>query len=431
MALVLPPEIPLTLLSTTLDSLFHNFQPPTISLMSVPVMATVAAGLRAGLVIDIGWMETVVTGVYEYREVSCHRSVRARKLLGQEMLKMLGNSVQPIPPSEDGITQARDEDACRDIISFEESEEILARMAWCKPAEEQENIEDKKGLAPVKEEDDLETHAENLDVADKLSGIVSIPLTSTKPPTTLRIPFVKLAEPCERALLAGGMRSHEYRNSDDEEMPLHQLVYRTLLLLPVDIRSVCMARIIFTGGGSKLPGLKQRIMDELQFSIDSRGWDPVQGKAVEQLRLNDKLRWNRNKQANLGPTEVTETDLRLQAVSVDDTTIPRHAVHEAGGSRSIEDSIRREAQKGGYPAIHGTLRAVETMGAWSGASLISQLRVPAVSIVEREKWLQNGINGASRPGEVVVSGKQRQSVGVAGLRTGVAESNGWTLGPWG
>ena len=153
-------------------------------------------------------------------------------------------------------------------------------------------------------------------------------------------------------------------------------------------------------------------------------------RRLEQLRLNQKLHWNRNKQANLGPTEVPETELKLQVVTLNDATITKNAAHGAGEPRSIEDTLRREAQKGTYPAIHGTLRAVDSMGAWSGASLISQLRVPAVSIVEREQWLQHGIHGASRLGELGVSGKQRQSVGTAGLRGGLPESNVWTLGPW-
>jgi len=93
MVLALPSALPLPLLSTILDALFSNFQAPTISLMSTPALTAVAAGLRAALVVDIGWEEAVVTGVYELRELQSHRTVRATKLLCRDMLKILGAAV--------------------------------------------------------------------------------------------------------------------------------------------------------------------------------------------------------------------------------------------------------------------------------------------------------------------------------------------------
>src|SRR3569833_3590136 len=53
--LVLPSSLPVPLLSTTLDTIFNRFQSPTISLVSAPVMAAAAAGVRAALVVDLGW----------------------------------------------------------------------------------------------------------------------------------------------------------------------------------------------------------------------------------------------------------------------------------------------------------------------------------------------------------------------------------------
>ena len=95
MNLVLPSGLPLPLLSAVLDTLFANFQPPTISLMSAPVLTTVAAGLRSALIVDIGWAETVVTGVYEFREVQCTRSVRASKVFGEAVFKLLADDLDP------------------------------------------------------------------------------------------------------------------------------------------------------------------------------------------------------------------------------------------------------------------------------------------------------------------------------------------------
>ena len=93
--MILPSAFPLPLLSTILDCLFTQFQPPNVSLTSAPVLSTVAAGIRSALVVDIGWAETVVTGIYEFREVQSRRSTRGSKLLGQEMFKLLVNAIDP------------------------------------------------------------------------------------------------------------------------------------------------------------------------------------------------------------------------------------------------------------------------------------------------------------------------------------------------
>ena len=56
----------------------------------------------------------------------------------------------------------------------------------------------------------------------------------------------------------------------------------------------------------------------------------------------------------------------------------------------IEEQLKREANKGVKPEELGYIRSVESLGAWSGGSLTSQLKVPAVSIIDRDQWLQHG-----------------------------------------
>jgi actin-related protein len=418
MALVLPSTLPLPLLSTILDTIFNNFQPPTISLLSAPVLTTVAAGLRVALVMDIGWDETVITGIYEYREVLCHRTIRASKLLSKEMLKFLGKAVLSVTKQTPDKSKDMGEREYRKIISFEECEEIIARMAWCRPLKKKLAIpRGPEALAYVEEEDETEASMQDLNPSGR--DLVSIPLSSTNPPLTLKLPFSSLSKPSEDAFFADGIEDVEL---DDEELPLDLLVYRTLLHLPIDVRSVCMSRIIFTGGASNMPGLRSRIMDEVENLIKERDWDPVQGEAIEKLRLNDKLRNNRSKQASGGPTEVAahEQVVKSSTIPVADDPEPNH----------YEDKLRRELNKGTRPPFQGALRAVESMGPWSGGSILSQLKIPAVSIVEREQWLQHGLSGATKQGEIT-SSDQRQSMGPGGLRAGQGERFSWTLGPWG
>ncbi|KAI6711143.1 hypothetical protein PZA11_000986 [Diplocarpon coronariae] len=412
MLLAVPSALPLPLLSTILDALFTNFQPPTISLMSPPVLTAVAAGLRSALVVDIGWAETVVTGVYEYREVQCTRSVRGMKTLGEATFKMLAEAVDLVGTAD----KPKDEE----LPSFDECEEVSARMSWCKPSKKTEQRPIRRGLTPVKEEDELRPSMRDVRISEKIDEdtTVFVPLTSTKPRRTLKLTFSDLAEPCENALFATGTPENEL---DDEELPLHFLIYKSLLQLPVDVRAICMSRLIFAGGGSHILGLKGRVLDEVDSLIDQRGWDPVSGKAVEQLRSNTKLQRTRPRQD--GAAEVLYHD-------AENPDLPGiRADMQEQELDLIEDQLKREATRGMSATTSGCLRAVDSLGAWSGGSLISQLKIPAVSLIEREQWLQQGISGALRSGEVNIS--HRQSMGPGALRTGTGDRSSWTLGLWG
>ena len=420
MALVIPSGLPLPLLSTVLDTLFNNFQPPTISLMSAPVLTAVAAGIRSALVVDIGWMETVVSGIYEYREVQCRRSTRGTKLHGEEMYKMLAEAVDPESSQED-TDEEKPNDKLRQILSFDECEEIIARVAWCKPSKAAQSETESHGLAPVEEEGELRASMRSLDINKDAEADpnITIPLRSTKPPRSLRIPFSQLATPCETALFGAGRLPQDF---DDEELPLHLLVYRSLLQLPVDVRSMCMSRIIFVGGGSSLPGLKERVIEDVKALVEKWGWDPVRGKAVGQLLSNPNLQ-SRRKQSSSGPTEVIqETD--------DIPTSKTTAAFANQQHDPIESQIKRHARKETEPDKLGFLRAVESLGAWSGGSLLSQLKIPAVSIVDREHWNQHGIAGASQEIDVSATVK-RQSMGAAAFKAGGGDRTSWTLGVWG
>ncbi|CZS89874.1 related to actin-related protein RO7 [Rhynchosporium agropyri] len=412
MLLAIPSALPLPLLSTILDTLFTSFQPPTISLMSAPVLATVAAGLRSALVVDIGWAETVVTGVYEYREVQCTRSVRGMKMLGEAMFKTLSEAID--------LVGTGDKPKEEELPSFDECEEVLKRMGWCKPVKKQEQRSFDRGLTPVVEEDEFRSSMKAMQISeeDGEDATISIPLSSTQPRRILELSASDLAEPCENALLA---TSTPEKALDDEELPLHLLIYRSLLRLPVDLRSVCMSRIMFVGGGSNILGLKSRVVDEVASLIAQRGWDPVVGRAVELTHFKELQRTRSRKN---GPTEVLQVDEKSGTI-----LIP--AALQEQELDPIEEQLKREARKGNPHSEAGYLRAVVSLGAWSGGSLLSQLKIPAISVVDREQWLQQGVSGASRSGEIA-SSSHRQSMGPGVFnKTGAGDRSSWTLGLWG
>ncbi|KAK6825058.1 hypothetical protein PG987_012552 [Apiospora arundinis] len=398
-SLVLPPAVPLPLLSSSLNTLFRHFQIPTVSLLSSPVMATFAAGVRSGLVVDIGWNETIVTAVYEFREVKTWRTIRAGKMLLEETRNFL------IP---------------NDIISFEECEEIATRMLWCKKSEKTPRQADTEGLPTLHEADESDT----VDPAED-STPTPIHLSSCKPSKTIQVPFSQLAEPCETTFFETRYAPACF---DDDELPLHLLVYRGLLQLPLDVRAMCMSRIIFSGGCSNVIGLRGRIFDEVSLLAQAKGWDPIQGKGADAYRNNPKLKRNASRQANEGAIPIIQTD---PSGTSGEEPVPLDPAHAPLSTDEVEEHIRQEKN---YKApVQGTLRAIDTLGPWCGASLATQLKVPALAVIERDIWLQQGVNGASRPNEIDVQAQQkqqRQSMGAGGLIRQGNQATSWTLGAW-
>ncbi|ODA83759.1 hypothetical protein RJ55_02275 [Drechmeria coniospora] len=412
MGLVLDPSVPIPLLSAVLDTLFNNFHVPVVSLMSSPTMSAVAAGVRSALVIDMGWAETVVTSVYEYKEVKTTRSVRGGRVLHDALYKLLrGLLVGDEAPDKEAQSHAKR------VVSFEECEDILCRLMWCRSSAFKPSQRQSSQLDTVREQDESESESESPHAGE----VTAVPLQSTTPATTLPVPFDKLADVCDDSYF---VPSASLCTFDDHELPLHHLVYHHLLHLPVDVRAVCMSRILFTGGSSGILGIRERLMDELTSMVERRGWVPVSGKGVEQLRANQKLRRadaHRSSVSPVAPSEGSNEDLEL-------------APSETSATESLEDLIEAKIARNrpSSQSLHGQLRCIHSLGPWAGASLLCQLKIPAMAMIDRETWLQQGANGAVRPTEVDTKAQQRQSMGPGGLMRGVGGHHpSWTLGVWG
>jgi actin-related protein len=421
MVCVLPSGLPIPHLSAALDTIFSRFQPPTISLLSSPLAVAVGAGVRSALVVDLGWSETVVTGVYEYREVGSRRSVRGGRMLVERTHDTLSKHL-PEREKETGNDAA---DGPRQyFLSFEECNDIATRLVWCKPRTDPSAAAQpsSEGLPTVHEQDEAESQYPS---APRETGTIRIPLKSCQSPLTLELPFDALAEPCESAFFES---QYLHSSFDDHELPLHLLVYRSLLQLPLDVRAICMSRIIFTGGCSSVLGLRKRIFDEVAHLVRERGWDPVHGVKVDQLRANPKLMRKGARQANDGPTGVSSSSFSQPGGSEGEDGVWHDAANTVPEVDPVEEQLKRGPDK--RPRVQGELRAIESLGAWSGASLATHLKAPAIAAVDREIWLQHGAAGASRASDVDHK-TQRQSLGPGGLMRGSAAGSAWTLGIWG
>jgi len=304
------------------------------------------------------------------------------------------------------------------LLSFEACEEITCRLSWCRQSAQLSVAEIQGGLATVEEQD--ESASQKKDTKDYAS-VVQIPLSSRGgPPHTVKVPFQRLSEPCERTFMA---REYSRASFDDEEMPLPELVYNHLLSLPIDARASCMSRIIFTGGCANIPGLKRRVFDEVSHIVQNRGWDPVLGRGADRARAR----------VNRGQSASSVNGIAQKSSDGGETSnLAKHSstgdAEPTQGTDPIDRMLRRNDRDD--ESVCGKLRAIESLGSWAGASLALQLRNMAVASIERDVWLQQGAQGASKASDVDMKAQQRQSLGPGLIRSTSASAN-WTLGAWG
>jgi len=333
--LVLPSALPHPLVSLTLNVVFNAFQPATVQLWTPPILCAVSAGLRSALVIDIGWHETTVTALYEYRDVSRKTSARAGRLLTRNM----ANTLSKHAPASDPL-------------SFDIAEDIVTRMAWCRNSHDQH-----------------------------FTDSIALPLGSS----SSEIPFDCLADPVEEAFFSTPV---PLEHIDDHDLPLHLLAYKCLLSLPLDVRAICVSRILITGDISDTPGLKPRLLREIETLVNTKGWDPVMnyGSATEK-RLQKAQQQTIALPTRTKPPDGSDPD-KQAASQPDDQPLARNAPQERD---EVAEKLQREVLKRGV-TVQGEVRGVETLGAWAGASLVASLKVDAAFEIKRDDFFKNGLS---------------------------------------
>ncbi|CAG7982478.1 unnamed protein product [Penicillium olsonii] len=377
LVLVLPSLMPHPLLSSLLSTLFSRWRFSSVTLLSSATMSATAAGLRSALVVDLGWAETTATAIYEYREISTKKTTRAMKHLMQEtgrLLTGLASNTEDNAGTADEIS-----------VGLAYCEEIASRFSWCKSKNYEES-------------------------SNKFNQTLAIPSPANPEQEYMDVPFLRFAEPTEKVLLASGIPEHEM---DDEERSLPLLVYNTLLSLPPDARGTCMARIVFVGGGSRIPGLRQRVLDEVSSMIDRHGWSPIRGKALERQRE----RLEQLKLSSQRASSQPEVPKGNGEAASPDTPLP-----DPPEIDFVEQKLRRQNRDTPVP-VQGVLREIESLGPWAGASLTTTLKIRGMVEIEREKFLQHGLAGATRDIDHPVPDRR------SGLRSG-GDRSSWTLAGW-
>ena len=378
LVLVLPSLMPHPVLSAVLSVLFGRWKFPTIALMPRPTVCLAAAGLRSGMVVDIGWQETSITSVYEYRELKTSQSVRGMKMLTMQIGKLL----------EDLAKQHSVEDGQSLQTDLPFVEDFTFRMARC-----------------VSKPDPAGDGLELLSLHEPQTISLDWPTeTSSK---NISFPSSDLTDVVESCLLG----NHEHMQPDDEELPLGQLLYNSLLQLSLDVRAICMSRLIFVGKGASIPGLRQRIISSLESTIQLYSWTPIRGSHIAKQRRTP---------TSIAQFSSTQADARHDTMLSSDNPI----------EEMVQKQRNKENAQQGVP-IQDQIRVLESLGAWAGASLLTSLKVRGVVEIERNKFLEHGMAGASREMEVSVVPQQRTASHGSTTATKAGERSSWTLGSWG
>ena len=160
------------------------------------------------------------------------------------------------------------------------------------------------------------------------------------------------------------------------------------------------------------PGLKSRLLSELQQLINACGWDAVKSYGSAQQHHDRILR---ERSANAPPPTNTnklhqhphsssteEPDSHSSpSISLSPTKKPLQdsLPHYQRVHDDIKDPITIKAERHTLASkeqreaiARGTVRGVETLGPWTGASLVvGTMQVKGVHEVEREEFLRHGM----------------------------------------
>ena len=362
--------------------LFERWKYATVTILPAPTMCTVAAGLRSALVVDLGWEETVVTPVYEYRELGTCRTTRGMRTLILEM----GEKLQPRTkePAKSGAPLLR--------LDVDFLEDFISRVAFCETEEGDRimNVANGMGAPSI------------VDTSNSLGGDISIEWPSQNASHTIRIPRSEISQVVQDCFF--DPRREE--RHDDHEKTLDEILFRCLLDLQPDIRGICMSRVVFTGPGAAITGLKQQSLLKVQALVDKYGWTSVRGQHVKPKRR--------------ALAEIAQG----RAVPVD----ARYDVALLAGKDYVEEKLQKQRSKEVHADSQGRLRCIESLGAWAGASLAASLKVKSVVEIERERFLSHGMSGASREADIGVVAQRMSGFGVG---TKTSDRSSWTLGGWG
>lgn len=292
-AIVENPMWPSTLRESIAKVCLKHLHVGSIVFLESPVLDLIAAGLRSGIVVDVGWEETTVYAVYDLRVLlmNTKTSTRGSKMLHKAVGQVLEKLVQEQYPHVAGKLR----------IPFSAVEAVVTKALYTtgelggtrmRSSIPMMVIPSMPGSTPTPDSPRSNTFGSNepsshqLDITDlvrKLDSTASqsTPLSPTTPRFLLEIPNQRLQTCVTRTFLhqtssTATDNTDDDDDDDDDELDLPRMISQVILSLSMDIRGASQSTIIFVGSAATgTPGLPSKVLQETRARLRKRDTGPA------------------------------------------------------------------------------------------------------------------------------------------------------------
>ncbi|KAH3683855.1 hypothetical protein WICPIJ_005172 [Wickerhamomyces pijperi] len=221
-------QLPIQFKETLTKVLLYHMHVKSISFQLEPIMCCLSSGSKDGVIVDLSWEQSTVTAIYDLRLLQhlIRFSKRSGRLLHYQLrLKFI----------ELGLSFVED----HQMFNF--IERFIMKCCYCRDLSA--NTEGTKELDEQEQEQDkFEFEGQTI-------------------PNSVRYEVI------ESVLFRDDFSNRITTTDLDTRTPI-QLVQDVIHGSNIDLRTPLSQRLIFTGGISDIPGVKQRILKELQSEAE-------------------------------------------------------------------------------------------------------------------------------------------------------------------
>lgn len=292
------------------EVLFDNLQVPSICFVPSHLLSTLAIGRTTCIVLDVGFQEATLLPIYHGRGLTHTHlltSPRAGQRLSSRLRALLLHFasfvpqpvISPFSSSTTSSSTTQKGKVPAEILTWDFLEEIKAKALlvgdFCEAEEEsgkdatnrlrQDTPFDWTRGVPFADQDEavddilmhvLESRYKQLSKVKDIAIAVPDPprkaVTAATQPSTLGIPPLTAAIGRGTLLIPGWIRERAAEvlfegGGDEDELSLIEMILRTLIKLPIDLRIPLASNIYLSGGTAMLPGLVHRIRKQVVKSL--------------------------------------------------------------------------------------------------------------------------------------------------------------------
>ncbi|ODO00748.1 hypothetical protein L198_03075 [Cryptococcus wingfieldii CBS 7118] len=250
-------------------TLFDNLRVPSVAFTPSSLLALGSCGRITGLVVDVGWLETSITSVYNSRPLfSLSRStpLAGRKLHTRvrSLLHIYGSYIAP-PKSLGDLSRDRSEGVPLVLLDDAFVEKVVTEGLFVGGVfVEPEDNDDAEMKDPGDIDEAKSENLEDLHLVRSLKGRYQ-PSSSAKDMTfSVRPPTGVTTMGYGTIMVPGWVRERAAEvlfedDESDEAEALPHAILSSILKLPVDLRPELISTILLVGGTSSLPNFIPRL----------------------------------------------------------------------------------------------------------------------------------------------------------------------------